>query len=641
MMRRATSRLETLSRWGLPALLVAITLLVYGSSLRFGLIWDDPLAYLRVARQPLWQAFVSSPTYPFYRPLAALYAHLLVTPAGRVNAPLAHTLQIGVQALVVWLSVPALRALGFEVWPARLAALLMALFPLAYQAIAWQAPQQPWAMAGLLVAVVAARQYQRHSRRRFLALSLLAYAGALLFQECALPFAGLFVWLGLRQWQSHRARPLWPLLHVGLAGLYFLIWLSLPRASGATGQALQPVVLAYLLQGFTYPFVPWLGPWVKDWSPLNLGALFTAVGLGLALVAWRRGARLPVLLSLGWVAAGFLPVWVGLGWVHVEIGSRLYYPAALGLAGLWALALMRLFSARALWARGLASVALAAMAAGSLWQLRQFQQLYAAGTAHLAEAVTALSAAPGQQLLFVNFPDRLELRSASYPLGFWGLTLAPVVQHLSDYALAATGQSATDVSLSAVAGADARGAWRYRVDRRGVEAAPEAIYQAAWQADAVYLTDYLPGGRLRLRAVGQVRPAGAEAANRQVGDFARLVQAKISAGEALTLTLTWHCLKTPLAGDTIFVHLWQGDTFVGGVDGASLGDLVPLSAWQPGVDIVDRRRVELASLEPGHYEVRVGVYNLVTGARYPAAGPEGLYPAEEVPIGDFDLPLTH
>jgi hypothetical protein len=642
-MRDVVVRLDRLSRWWVPILLAGLTLAIYGSSVRFGLIWDDPIGYRRAAHQPFWQAFLGNPDYPFYRPLATLYAHSVVSSDDIVNAPLAHTLQLSVHLLVVLLSLPALQALGFEAWPARLTALLFAVFPFAYQAVAWQAPQQPWAMAGILAAIIAARVYLKQKNPWFLILSLLAYAAALLFQECALPFAGVFLWLAGRQWKADRAWHWWPLLHLGLATIYFLVWLSLPRQGGATGQGFQPVVLAYLLQGVIYPIVPWLTRWVANWPVLRLLALLAILGLGLALGGWRRGSRLAVMLSLGWIGAGFVPVWVGLGWAHVEIGSRLFYPAALGLAGLWGIALGQLVSARAKSVRAIGGVVLLAVMASSLWQLRQFQRLYEVGTEHLAKAVNTLSTAPGQRLVFANFPDRLELRSPVYVLGIWGVTLAPVIQNLSDYALAATGQSAADLSLaSTTVGANDRGVWPYRVDQRGLDVTPEAFFQAAQQADMVYLTDYLPGGALRLRAVGYVRPAAAgPTAIAQIADFARLVKAEISEGDALTLRLTWQCQQAPLAGDTIFVHLWKEDSFVGGADGASLGGLVPLTAWLPGTDIIDLRRVELTGLEPGRYEVRAGIYNLASGARYPATAADGgLYPAEEITIGDVVVPIV-
>jgi len=104
----------------------------------------------------------------------------------------------------------------------------------------------------------------------------------------------------------------------------------------------------------------------------------------------------------------------------------------------------------------------------------------------------------------------------------------------------------------------------------------------------------------------------------------------------------WRCQKPPGASDTIFVHLWKEGAFVGGADGGSLGNLIPLFAWRPGRDIVDLRRVEVAALGAGSYEVRVGIYNLSSGERYPAIAADGsLYPEGEVTIGSFTWPDRH
>jgi hypothetical protein len=91
-----------------------------------------------------------------------------------------------------------------------------------------------------------------------------------------------------------------------------------------------------------------------------------------------------------------------------------------------------------------------------------------------------MDAAPGGRLLFVNFPDHIEIYPRLYPMGTMDLMLAPVVQNLSDYARAETGRSGEDRSLSAfLVGADERGAWPYYVDMRGEDTSPEGLVQAA------------------------------------------------------------------------------------------------------------------------------------------------------------------
>jgi hypothetical protein len=258
-----------------------------------------------------------------------------------------------------------------------------------------------------------------------------------------------------------------------------------------------------------------------------------------------------------------------------------------------------------------------------------------------------LEAEPKARLLFVNFPDRIEIQPRMYPLGFWGVILSPVVQNLSDYAHAHTGWGAQDRALSAfLVGADERGSWPYRVDMRGEDSPPEALFQAARWANGVYLTRYQPDGTLEMQMVGNVRlisslgPA-TYAPMATLGDSVRLIgaQAEISPSRVLTLRLMWHCLKPLQVHDTIFVHFWKDGVLRGNADGDSLGGLIPLLAWEPGSEILDVRQVDLSSFGPGLYQVKVGVYNRVEGTRYPAWAADGeRFAGDEALSQVFSLP---
>jgi hypothetical protein len=72
---------------------------------------------------------------------------------------------------------------------------------------------------------------------------------------------------------------------------------------------------------------------------------------------------------------------------------------------------------------------------------------------------------------------------------------------------------------------------------------------------------------------------------------------------------------------------------VGNADGDSLGGLVPVFTWQAGAEILDVRSIAPALAEPGVYEVRVGLYNRDSGARYPAIAADGQ------PFGDGEIPV--
>ena len=118
-------------------LLAAVVLILYAPSVHFGLIWDDPTWYQQGAGQSPWHIFTALSSYQLYRPLAILLNRQLVFPNGVVNVPLAHVIQIGAHLVAVLACVPVLRAFEFELWHARLTALLFAVSPLTFQAVAW------------------------------------------------------------------------------------------------------------------------------------------------------------------------------------------------------------------------------------------------------------------------------------------------------------------------------------------------------------------------------------------------------------------------------------------------------------------------------------------------------------------------
>jgi hypothetical protein len=562
-----------------------------------------------------------------------------------VNIPLAHALQIGAHLISVLASVPVLRALGFDAWHARLTALVFAVSPFGYQAVAWQSPQQPQAVMWVLLAAWAASRFIQSRRIAWLGLSLAAFAAGLLTQESALAMVFVFFWLAAldrRPGVSWRGRA-WPLWHLALGALYGMFWFIAPHKAGVTGAGFQPEVMAYLLQAIAFPVSRWITSWTMDWPLTGWTVLFAATTAGLLWGAWRGSSARATLLSIAWMGAGFLPVWAGLSWEYVYIGSRVVYPASLGIAGLWAAwGTWAFVSEQPRWRRALGGAVLALTLATSVYQWAQFQRLYETGTQQLARAVDVLSAAPDKRLLFVNFPDRLELKPRAYPLGFWGLTLAPVVQNLSDYARAETGRSGADRSASSfLVGADERGAWLYRVDMRGEDKGPEALFQSALESDAVYLTRYQPDGALDLQEVGSVQMARSTNVLAALGDSAQLVEASadISASHILTLKLTWRCLGPLKEHDTLFAHFWKDGVFQGDADGDSLGGLIPLTAWKPGTEILDVRQLDISTWGPGRYEVRVGIYNRVDGMRYPARSPDGSrFPDDEAPVYAFTYP---
>ena len=457
------------AHWWFSGLLIALTLAFYAPAVHFGLVWDDPRFYQAAAAiSPWWKAFLvpSMGTQQYYRPLAVIYSQWLMAPSGVVNSPLAHLVHIGIHLVIMLALFPLLRAFRFSVAHARLTALCFALFPPGYFAVAWHATQQPVMLLMVILALIAAQKYTRRRQFRFLLLSAIAYAMALLTMEAAVPFIAVFFWLAwdtrsspstsragqslrasFRAWISAGA---WVCLHLALTGLYLLVWLSLPLHRAVTGTGFMLPVLAYLTQGMVYPLAQAGAGVLASWPTGWLIFAFLAAWAILTLGIWKwQSPRIAIWANL-WAAAGLGPSWAGLSWDYAQYGARLFYPAAIGIAMVWG-GWMSLVVKRQRWPQ-LVGIAMCVGVIGtSLWQMRQFQQAYQIGTDHLAHAVEVLSskATPPEKLLFVNFPDRLEIRPRAYPVGYWGLVLAPVIQDLSDYALAMTGRSAVDSSRSA------------------------------------------------------------------------------------------------------------------------------------------------------------------------------------------------
>lgn len=628
-------------------LLIVLILIVYAPSVRFGAIWDDPRFYMGTAEQTsLRQIFTSPqpPTFQFYRPLAVLYNRWLISPNGIVNVPLAHMVQIGLHIVITLALVPLVRAFGFDTTHARLTAVCFALFPFSYQAIAWQQNQQPLMFAGIVLAALTAHYAQMRQSIILLAISLIIYAMALLVQEGSLLFVVVFFGLAALRWPDLKRRWRgWPLLHLALAALYALIWSGMPRHVSVTGPGFQFEVLAYLLQGVAYPVARLMAELRLNWPPAAWAAIFAATGLALALGVYKWNSARVALVSCAWIIIGLAPIWAGLSWEYVQLGPRLLYPAAAGIAALWGgWGAWACSNRHPCWRRTLGGIALALTLAVSLHQLNQFQRLYEISTAHLARAVNLLASNPNARLLFINFPDRIEMRPSPYPLGFWGITLAPVVQDLADYARVHTGHSAQDKSLSDfLTGAGEREVWPYRVDMRGAHTDPAGLFEAAVWADAVYLTRYRADGTLDLQHVGKVRyglSTGQPLAT--LGDSVQLVAARTDiSAHTLTLELVWDCLQPLQVNDTIFVHFWQNSAHVADADGDSLGGMIPLYVWSPGTQIVDVRHIDISGWRPGQYAISVGLYNRESGSRYSAFDASGAqFHYDEIPVGAFSLP---
>lgn len=610
-------------------LLFLFTAALYARALHFGFIWDDPVWFYRVAGKSLWELITPLPEYHFYRPGTLLINRAFMRGDGTFDPVPMHAFQIGVHLLNVALVARLCRELRFGRGVALATAAFFALYPLSHQAVAWAAPQHAWVM---LLSFISASTYviaRRQSRPALLAGSLIAYLLALSVQESAIQLLPL---LFLFEWRVRgRFRVLWrsaaPWLFVIVSLGYLAFWLWAPKYEGVTTLAFDPEVAWYLLQGLAYPVAGLLGG-IPEWAGGGMAAAF--IGLVSILLLRRRYWA----LAIGgvWALCEQAATWVGLDYAYVNLSSRQFYLSAFGVALLWAAALSPDCSRprRRLWdVAGWAALAL--ILVQGVWLLTGFQQMYAHGATVQSAMLDVLATADEEDsLLFVNYPDRFEPYRRPYPLGYWGLTLAPVRVELADFALLTTGYAPHTESLSVLSlGLEGRDAGPYYVNMRGAPVAESTVYERAREVDAVYLVSYHSDGTMTLSRAGAVRKglASGEAPVARLGDVAELLSAGVSVTtDGVCVDLEWHALAAGTSTDAVFLHLTPpGEPPAAQADGAPGQGLLPLWTWKPG-DLIEESRCFVpvnGEIPPGAYLINVGIYNWETQTRLPVYLPEG------------------
>lgn len=637
-------------------LILAGTAVFYAPSIHFGIFWDDPIWYGHAVGKAWWQTLLPSVDFQFYRPLTFLYVWLFMRADGTFAVEWHHIFQIGIHLLNAVLAYAISCRLGFSRWAAAAVVLLLVLYPFAFQAIAWAAPNQPiavvWQFAAILTYLLAhpltkaeVGDEQLTGKRPFLlGLSLVFFLLALLVQESsvAVAFVPLLYEFFLRQkitgWSSFWAVLRTPrqsgwgmaLVYAALAGAYGLIWMSVPRQPGITQLALEPETAVYLLQGLIYPLV---GRPFGYQSALPVGqfGVITAVTLAILFTQamWHKRGRL-VLMALVWIVLSQLPAFVGLEFNYVEFASRLLYVSALPVALLWVAALWpspRLLP-RLAWLGPLLILLIAGQSLGVMQgMMRDFER----GTTHLNEAVAMMDEGSGRYL-FINFPDRYMDKQPPYPFGKWGLTLAPVVVNPADFLPVLTGGTAVSTSYSMPwLDLAERDAGPYHVDMRGVIIQPGELVQVAADGAAIYVSRYGVDGRFLLQPVGSLgqdaEPSGCMA---RFEEAICLHAVNYAARETeIDLALVWSAERPLPPNETIFIHLGQpGQSPAAQADGDTWRGLLPLADWPVGRLVTEYRTLP-RPIDSVGLTLQIGVYNRETGQRLQT----------EAAVDYFGLPL--
>lgn len=631
-----------------------ITTWIYAPALEFGFIWDDPLWYGRVVDKSFKELVSPMADYHMYRPALVLYNRLFLYPDNTFAAPMLHAAQIGWHLLNISLLYALSRRLGLDGWAAVAASALFAWHPFSHQAVAWSAPAQPLAetlQLGTWLTYIQARRGQRHIHLIAI-ISVLLFLLALAVQEnsamlCLLP---LFIEWTQRRSQHADVHTSTPIRHKipWLASIYPLIaaafgvlWLLTPRQSGFTALTLEMPVQAYLIQGFIFPLLGRPAGYTlgQTPAPTTILILFGLFLLWLLATTWQTGQIRQAIVALAWSLFGVIIPATQLQFSYVSIASRLLYHANPGIALLWACALLPPVSgttSRRLW-RAAGATALCLIAIQSTSLLIGFQQAYAAGTAHLTEFIHSTQAG-GDHLLYVNFPSRYMPKRPPYPAGHWRIILAPGSVDLGAFAASATGHHPQTFSRHMPwIDAGPRAVGPYQIDMRGELAPPDQLYQLAHEVDSVYLSRYHANGTFELQWAGAIATTPSQDCKMaSFGQTLCLQEAQVERQpDRLNVTLTWLSLSPAQPHDTIFVHLGPpGLPPAAQSDGDAWLGMLPLTTLTPGSTIHEQRIISLPQgIPPGQYEVRVGVYNRLTGARLPATTPQGTrLPEDAVPI---------
>jgi hypothetical protein len=127
------------------------------------------------------------------------------------------------------------------------------------------------------------------------------------------------------------------------------------------------------------------------------------------------------------------------------------------------------------------------------------------------------------------------------------------------------------------------------------------------------------GGQIRLQGYDLVAPADGTA------------EPSLGARGMLNLALHWQATRRPAMDYTVFTQLVGPDGRVWGQqDNQPQGGRYPTTAWEVGQSVVDRYSLTLSVDAPrGEYRLLVGMYDLATGIRLPAATEDGTRLADD------------
>jgi hypothetical protein len=137
--------------------------------------------------------------------------------------------------------------------------------------------------------------------------------------------------------------------------------------------------------------------------------------------------------------------------------------------------------------------------------------------------------------------------------------------------------------------------------------------------------DLLTLGAVKVTGPGANVPLSAESMSANFGDEIELRGVELVSarpGATAQLTLYWQALNTPSSDYTVFVHLLDASgQIVAQADSPPQSGRYPTLWWDSGEGVADTHLLALPSnLPAGDYSLRIGLYELESGARLPVMG---------------------
>jgi hypothetical protein len=615
--------------WVLTLISVVTTLVLYGRSLTLPLYMDDVIYGRYASGISLPELFYRLDIVPYYRPMSLLPWKVLELVTGSYNVPMMHGFNLIVYILngllLGWLVQSVTRQSRFSI----VTMMLYLTFPFSYQTVPWAAALgHLMAGTGTLLALIGLRFAQQG--RGVLSQGLL-FGGTLLAvfsheNGIVVPLIVALLWIVIRQ-TGQLVSPLrmarWLLPALGMALIYVIIWLNLPKDGGGVGLNWGDVALnaLYFTQGLTFPFAWVFRPLGDHVGAIVPALIFAAlIGVVLRVSLWRR----EILLGLLWYSVGVIVPILFLTHAYVIDGPRLMTFGSAGAALVWSGVI------GTLWEGGrqrhwLAHAAALLLILGSSIFVAQRMQLHDR-LAAVYERVWQDGRAQ-QDRVYINLPAWVAYQERTFPMGSEGITYLTDYIGFPDLVLVNTAYWGSSL---AVARDDIRpefsGYWLGNASPViGVE---ESAQLVEGRGGGVLLTNVAGSWAWESFERAAVVPSS------MPYTFANGIQ--LWAESRLpTLSLTWRVPSSsiPSADLSVFAHLLCADTLVAQADGIPLRSAFPFQRWAAEATWSEVRYFSAANVDPAACQIALGLYDPVTNQRITLADGTGdaviVFPANE------------